>query len=383
MQTVSCRTCQFATRRVSGMTCIMSQQLLTCYQCRSTIPRFHLSSLRLPVSSSLGDRNQSLQEDATDSSPLQKIKSGRSSRSLSAAVTRLRKSELVQEMQLRGLPETGTRPDLRERLLKAVETEQRLVAGALILLKPLLTTPFRCRTDQAVPIFADAAPAAQPDSALQASHQPCQSKTHPAAHGQDVSSSPSQAQQPGLQVQEPFSGSRQQGAAQFKQQRNVKQDSATNNRPSSQSAVDTMPSASNRQKPSQQSTPAQPSNLTLVSTMSVTWLGTSSGSPSMRRNVSSIALCHGQCTYLVDCGEGSSRQVLRSHINPASISGIYISHLHGDHCFGLPGMIELISRAHIAAGAERGSRQLTIQGPPGIQQLVKSALAVSLCLSQQ
>ena len=103
----------------------------------------------------------------------------------------------------------------------------------------------------------------------------------------------------------------------------------------------------------------------------------------MRRNVSSIALCLGQCTYLVDCGEGSSRQLLRSQINPASISGIYISHLHGDHCFGLPGMIELISRAHIAAGAERGSRKLTIQGPPGIQQLVKSALAVSSCLAKQ
>lgn len=102
----------------------------------------------------------------------------------------------------------------------------------------------------------------------------------------------------------------------------------------------------------------------------------------MRRNVSSIALCHGPCTHLVDCGEGTSRQILRSHINPASISGIYISHLHGDHCFGLPGMIELISRAHIAAGAERGSCQLTIQGPPGVQQLVKSALAVSFGLCQ-
>lgn len=185
-----------------------------------------------------------------------------------------------------------------------------------------------------------------------------------------------------MQDQLPPSGSRQRGAAQIM---DVQQHSSFDNRPpsSTQAAAVPMPSASNRQNPSQHSTPAQSSNLTQVPHMSVTWLGTSSGSPSMRRNVSSIALCLGHCTYLVDCGEGSSRQVLRSRINPASISGIYISHLHGDHCFGLPGMIELISRVHIAAGADRGSRQLTIQGPPGIQQVVKSALAVSFCLPEQ
>ena len=228
--------------------------------------------------------------------------------------------------------------------------------------------------------FTDAGPSAQPDTALQESHQPFQSQPDPAAHGQDANTSPSQAQQPQVQYQQPVSGSRQQGAAQV----SVQEHSSTDHRPpsSTQSAADPTPLAP-RQDPSQQSTPAQSSNLTLVPHMSVTWLGTSSGSPSMRRNVSSIALCHGQCTYLVDCGEGSTRQVLRSHVNPASISGIYISHLHGDHCFGLPGMIELVSRAHLAAGAERGSRQLTIQGPPGIQQLVKSALAVSFCLPKQ
>ena len=61
--------------------------------------------------------------------------SGRNNRSLPAAVTRLRKAELVQEMQLRGLPESGTRQDLRERLLKAEEIEQHLVTGTLNLLK--------------------------------------------------------------------------------------------------------------------------------------------------------------------------------------------------------------------------------------------------------
>ena len=129
-----------AARRVSGMHCIILRQTLMCSECRTAMPKCRLSSLKLLVSSSIGDQMQMLHKDATDSSPLQKIKSGRNSRSLSAAVVRLRKAELAQELQLRGLPETGTRLDLRERLLEAIEVEQRLVTGALNLPKPLLIT---------------------------------------------------------------------------------------------------------------------------------------------------------------------------------------------------------------------------------------------------
>lgn len=112
--------------------------MLVCEHCRAATPRFRLSSLRLPVRSSLGDHKQVLHMPST-ASPLQKIHSGPNSRSLSAAVIRLRKAELVQEMQLRGLPETGSRHDLRERLLQAIQAEQRRATGALHLLKPLLT----------------------------------------------------------------------------------------------------------------------------------------------------------------------------------------------------------------------------------------------------
>lgn len=114
-----------------------SQQMLVCVYCRAATPRFRLSSLKLPVRSSLA--NQASYRPSTDS-PLQKIHSGPNSRSLSAAVIRLRKAELVQEMQLRGLPETGSRHDLRERLLQAIQAEQRHATGGLPLLKPLLTS---------------------------------------------------------------------------------------------------------------------------------------------------------------------------------------------------------------------------------------------------
>ncbi|KAL0049373.1 hypothetical protein WJX82_000641 [Trebouxia sp. C0006] len=71
-------------------------------------------------------------------------------------------------------------------------------------------------------------------------------------------------------------------------------------------------------------------------------------------------------------------EVLRANIHPACIKGVFISHLHGDHCFGLPGLIELVSEAHEAAKSPNDMRILQIFGPPGIQQLVKGALAVSM-----
>ncbi|KAL3144216.1 hypothetical protein ABBQ32_003995 [Trebouxia sp. C0010 RCD-2024] len=225
--------------------------------------------------------------------------------------------------------------------------------------------------------FTDARTSAQQEPASQGSHEPRQPQPRFAEYIQAARATASQTAQQ-TQV-EP--GNRQPGTGNSIQDQHVKQVSTANRPPSIQSvqtATNPNPPASTQQTAGQRPGTAHSSKPTPPPNMSVTWLGTSSGSPSMRRNVSSIALCHGQYTHLVDCGEGSSRQILRSHINPASICGIYISHLHGDHCFGVPGVIELVSRAHQASGTARGSQQLTIQGPPGIQQLVKSALAASM-----
>ena len=79
--------------------------------------------------------------------------------------------------------------------------------------------------------------------------------------------------------------------------------------------------------------------------MAVTWLGTSSGAPTQRRNVSSIALRLPQLTLLVDCGEATNRQLTLAGIDPARVRNIFITHMHGDHCFGLPGVLSLISSA--------------------------------------
>jgi ribonuclease Z len=73
----------------------------------------------------------------------------------------------------------------------------------------------------------------------------------------------------------------------------------------------------------------------------VTFLGTSSGVPTRSRNVSSVALRLPQRgeVWLFDCGEGTQHQLLRSALKPSQLSRIFITHMHGDHVFGLPGLL--------------------------------------------
>jgi hypothetical protein len=71
----------------------------------------------------------------------------------------------------------------------------------------------------------------------------------------------------------------------------------------------------------------------------VVFLGTGAGAPSMDRNATSICLqLHGR-NWLFDCGEGSMKQLLQSTIRLPTTDRIFITHLHGDHIFGLPGML--------------------------------------------
>lgn len=107
--------------------------------------------------------------------------------------------------------------------------------------------------------------------------------------------------------------------------------------------------------------------------MELTFLGTGAGMPSTRRNVSSVVLDlmaeNGSC-WMFDCGEGTQHQLLRSHVKPGRIDRIFITHLHGDHLFGLPGF--LTSRSH-----QGGDSPVTVFGPVGTESFVRTALAVS------
>lgn len=69
------------------------------------------------------------------------------------------------------------------------------------------------------------------------------------------------------------------------------------------------------------------------------FLGTGSGKPIPHRNVSSVALFRDGDMFMFDCGEGTQVQLAKSSLRPGSISGLFLSHFHGDHVNGVPGFI--------------------------------------------
>ncbi len=108
--------------------------------------------------------------------------------------------------------------------------------------------------------------------------------------------------------------------------------------------------------------------------MRLQFLGTSAGVPTVNRNVSSVALSLvseiGQ-VWLFDVGEGTQHRILGSSIKPRLIRRVFITHVHGDHLFGLPGLIS--SRGF--QGGETGD--VDVYGPPGVAEFVETALRVS------
>ena len=82
-------------------------------------------------------------------------------------------------------------------------------------------------------------------------------------------------------------------------------------------------------------------------TLQVTFLGTSSGVPTRARNVSAVALRLPQRSemWLFDCGEGTQHQFLRSELRLSQLRRVFVTHMHGDHVFGLPGLLASLGLA--------------------------------------
>lgn len=99
--------------------------------------------------------------------------------------------------------------------------------------------------------------------------------------------------------------------------------------------------------------------------MEIVFLGTSAGMPTKSRNVSGLAIrrANSKRWCLVDCGEGSQHQLLHTKLSLAHLQAIFITHVHGDHCYGLPGLLA-------SASMSGRTDPLWIVGPRAIKTFI-------------
>lgn len=105
--------------------------------------------------------------------------------------------------------------------------------------------------------------------------------------------------------------------------------------------------------------------------MKITVLGSSAGLPTAERGLPAILVEVQGELLLFDCGEGTQRQMIKAGSSLGRRMKVFITHLHGDHLFGLPGMIQtmnLINRVH----------PLDVYGPPGLKEFIEETTIASM-----
>lgn len=93
----------------------------------------------------------------------------------------------------------------------------------------------------------------------------------------------------------------------------------------------------------------------------IRFLGTGSAIPSVKKNHSAFLVSFLNENVLVDCGEGTQRQFRYARISPCKINRLLITHWHGDHVFGIPGLIQTLAMSEY-------SKELKIYGPEGTRE---------------
>ncbi|MFW5898651.1 MAG: ribonuclease Z [Candidatus Saliniplasma sp.] len=103
--------------------------------------------------------------------------------------------------------------------------------------------------------------------------------------------------------------------------------------------------------------------------MKIVFLGTGGSYPTPKRNVTSIALKFKGDVILFDCGEGTQRQIMKSSLSFMKIQKIFISHFHGDHFLGIPGLIQSMN-------LNDRENPLEVYGPVGTLEVMKELIDI-------
>jgi ribonuclease Z len=99
----------------------------------------------------------------------------------------------------------------------------------------------------------------------------------------------------------------------------------------------------------------------------ITFLGTGSAIPTSSRNHISVLINYKDQGLLFDCGEGTQRQLKKAKISPSKITKIFISHWHGDHTLGIPGLLQTLIMS-------RPNGLIEIHGPVGTKIKMKKII---------
>ena len=112
--------------------------------------------------------------------------------------------------------------------------------------------------------------------------------------------------------------------------------------------------------------------------MELTFLGTASCTPSTSRGVSCVAFRSTSQMWLFDCGESTQLQLQKSCLKASRVNKIFITHTHGDHLFGLAGVLCMLGQANMEARRTGdASDPVEIYGPEGIRNYLRSVISLS------